>query len=182
MASADFDDLMSTGRGVAQETLGKNIQEQANLRNLGVRIVYVGLEDVHPPVKVAKDFEKVVGASQTKESKILDAQAYAVSNLAYASAASYGRLAVAEAAHHEAVTNAAARAILFTNQQLAYNAAPGRNGVYVQRAYLDTLVEGSRKTPKYIIATTNTPDVLIFDLKNNVRNDLIDKLPAPVQK
>jgi regulator of protease activity HflC (stomatin/prohibitin superfamily) len=182
LASADFDELMSKGRGIAQETLSRNIQEQANLRNLGAQIVYVGLEDVHPPVKVAKDFEKVVGAAQTKEAKILDAQAYAVSNTAFASATSYGKVATAEAARHSAVTNAAARATLFASQQLAYNAAPGRNGIYEQRAYLDALVEGSRKTPKYIIATTNTPDILIFDLKSGIRNDLIDKLPAPVQK
>ena len=182
MASADFDDLMSKGRAIAQQILSSNIQAQANLRNLGAQIIFVGLEDIHPPIKVAKDFEKVVGAAQTKESKILDAQAYAVSNTAYASATSYGRVAAAEAAAHSAVTNATSRAILFTNQQLAYNAAPGRDGVYEQRAYLDALVEGSRKTPKYIIATSNTPDVLIFDLKNNIRSDLIDKLPAPVQK
>jgi membrane protease subunit HflK len=182
MTSADFDDLMSKGRGLAQQILSSNIQEQANLRSLGAQIVYVGLEDVHPPVKVAKDFEKVVGAAQTKEAQILDAKAYAVSNTSFASATSYGKVATAEAARHSALTNASARATLFASQQIAYNAAPGRGGVYEQRSYLDALVEGSRKTTKYIIATTNTPDIIIFDLKSSIRNDLIDKLPAPVQK
>lgn len=91
-------------------------------------------------------------------------------------------MAAANADQHSAVTNSAARALLFASQQLAYNAAPGRNGIYEQRAYLETLVDGSRQSRKYIIAATNTPDILIFNLEDKIRTDLIDKLPSPSQK
>ncbi|MGA2173453.1 MAG: protease modulator HflK [Verrucomicrobiota bacterium] len=182
LASADLDDLMSRGRAAAAESLRRNIQGQVDTLQLGARVTFVGLEDIHPPVKVAKIFEQVVGAAQTRDSKILQAQAYAVSTNAFASGESFKRVATANADEHSAVTNSAARAVLFASQQMAYSAAPGRNGVYEQRAYLETLVEGGSQSRKYIIATTNTPDILIFNLEDKIRTDLIDKLPSPTQK
>ena len=50
--------------------------------------------------------------------------------------------------------------MLFTNQALAYAAKPGANGVYEQRAYLETRWSTTtHKTRKYITVTTNTPGV-----------------------
>jgi modulator of FtsH protease HflK len=182
LASADFDELMSRGRAAAGIALRQNMQGAADDLQLGARITFVGLEDIHPPQKVAAIFEKVVGAAQLKESKILQAHAYAFSTNALASAEASNLVWTAEADKHRVITNATARAILFTNQALAYAAAPGVNGVYEQRASLDTLVNGSRQARKYIIATTNTPNILIFDLEDKVRRDLIDELPAPSKK
>ncbi len=182
LASADFDDLMSRGRAVAGDILRGSIQAEADKLQLGARITFVGLEDIHPPSKVAKYFENVVGAGETREAKILQAQAYAISTNAWAGAESSNRVWAAEADEHRAITNAAARAMLFTNQALAYAAAPGVNGVYEQRARLEALVEGSRQARKYIIVTTNTPDILIYNLEDKVRPDLLDQLPPPSKK
>jgi len=88
----------------------------------------------------------------------------------------------AEADQHRAKTIADARAMLFTNQALAYAAAAGVNGVYEQRAKLEALVDGSRQTRKYIIVTTNTPDIIIYNLEDKVRQDLLDRLPPPSAK
>jgi len=155
------------------------MQVEADQSQLGARVIFVGLEDIHPPSKVAKYFEDLVGASETREAKILQAEAYAVSNSAAASAASSNVVWTAEADEHRDVTNAAARAMLFTNQELAYAAAPGANGIYEQRARLEALVGGSRKARKYVIVTTNTPDILIYNLEDKVREDLLDRLSAP---
>jgi hypothetical protein len=65
---------------------------------------------------------------------------------------------------------------------LAYAAAPGVNGVYEQRARLEALVDGSRQARKYIIVTTNTPDILIYNLEDKVRPDLLDQLSPPSKK
>jgi modulator of FtsH protease HflK len=183
LASANFDDLMSRGRGAAAEALRKNIQKQADVMNLGARITFVGLEDIHPPTKVAEVFEKVVGASETRESKILQAQAHGISTNAWATGESFKRVTTAEADQHGAITNSAARALLFANQALAYSAAPGYKGVYEQQAYLEALVDNSADARKYIIATTNAPNIPIFDLQDKIRSDLlIDKLPSPTTK
>jgi regulator of protease activity HflC (stomatin/prohibitin superfamily) len=183
LASANFDDLMSRGRGTAAEALRQNIQAEADAKNLGARITFVGLEDIHPPTKVAEVFEKVVGASETRESKILQAQAHAIATNAWATGESFKRVTTAEADQHGAITNSAARALLFANQALAYAAAPGYQGVYEQQAYLEALIENSADDRKYVIATTNAPNIPIFDLQDKIRSDLlIDKLPSPNSK
>jgi membrane protease subunit HflK len=179
LAKADFDELMSRGRAVAGDILRQDMQTEADKLQLGAKIVFVGLEDIHPPSKVAKYFENVVGANETREARILQAQAYSISTNAWAGSESSNRVWTAQADFHRDVTGGAGRAMLFTNQALAYAAAPGPDGVYEQRARLDTLVTGSRQARKYIIVTTNTPDILIYNLEDKVRPDLLDQLSAP---
>jgi len=183
LAGADFDDLMSRGRAVASLTLQQNIQKQADNLKLGVRIIFVGLEDIHPPTKVAEIFENVVGASETREAKYLEAKAHEIVTNAWATGESFKRVTTAEAFEHGAITNAAARAILFASQALAYSAGPGFKGVYEQQAYLEALIENSADARKYVMATTNAPNIPIFDLEDKIRPELlIDKLPAPPSK
>jgi membrane protease subunit HflK len=182
LASADLDNLMALGRAAAAIALRDNMQAEADRLQLGARVMFVGLEDIHPPTKVAKIFEQVVGARETRESKILQAQAYAISTNAWANGESFKRVTVAQADQHVAITNSAARAMLFTNQEMAYAAAPGNDGVYEQHAYLQALVDNSGDSRKYIIATTNAPNIIIFNLEDKIRKDLIDQLPAPPSK
>jgi regulator of protease activity HflC (stomatin/prohibitin superfamily) len=179
LASADFEELMSQGRAVAGSVLRQRMQAEADNLQLGARVIFVGLEDIHPPSKVAKYFEDLVGASESREAKILQAEAYSISNNAWASAESSNRVWTADADEHRDVTNAAARAMLFTNQELAYAAAPGNNGIYEQRARLEALVTGSRQARKYVMVTTNTSDILIYNLEDKIRPDLVDQLSAP---
>jgi membrane protease subunit HflK len=186
LASADFDNLMSSGRGPASVALQQNMQKDADLLDLGVHISFVGLEDIHPPTagkqKLAEQFEKVIGAAEEREAKILTAKGNAIATNNWATGESFKRVNIAQAEKHGNITNAAARALLFTNQALAYSAAPGFKGVYEQQAYLAALIENSAEARKYIIATTNTPNIPIFNLEDKIRQDLIDKLSAPTSK
>jgi modulator of FtsH protease HflK len=54
--------------------LTKNIQAAADKAGLGVEVVFVGLQGIHPPTQVAADYEKVVGAVQRKQAIILQAE------------------------------------------------------------------------------------------------------------
>ncbi len=184
LASANFDSLMSSGRTAATAALRRNIQADVDQLGLGTQITFVGLEDIHPPTKVAKIFDEVVGAAQTKQATILKAQAYAVSTNNWAIGESAKRVLASEAQQHGTITNAAAVSNLFADQELAYAAAPGRMGIYEQRAYLEALVDKSKEDRKYIIATTNAPIIPIVDLQDKVRSDLnlIDRLPTPSAK
>ena len=67
--------LLGMGRAQAGVTLTERIQTAANEANLGVEIVFVGLQGVHPPVEVAADYQKVIGAFQKKQQSILEAKA-----------------------------------------------------------------------------------------------------------
>ena len=73
--------LLGRGRTEASEILKKRIQAAADKEGLGVEIVFLGLQGVHPPVEVAADYENVTGAIQEKQKMILDAQANSIKTL-----------------------------------------------------------------------------------------------------
>jgi regulator of protease activity HflC (stomatin/prohibitin superfamily) len=67
--------LLGAGRARAKQTLTNNIQQAADNAGLGVEIVFLGLQGIHPPPDVAADYQKVVGAVQEKQAAILQAEA-----------------------------------------------------------------------------------------------------------
>ena len=173
LVSVDLQELMSTARFTAGEELRKRIQEAASALNLGARILFVGLQDVHPPVKVAGSYEAVVSARQRANAVMLDAEAYAIQTNALAQAAATNKINEAQATRVRTETAAFARAAAFTNQIPAYKAAPR---TYWQRAYLQALIRGGRDTDKIINTTTNTQDVILLNLEQRLRPDMLDAL------
>jgi len=67
--------LLGAGRARAKQILTDNIQKAADQEGLGVQILFVGLQGIHPPPDVAPDYQKVVGAVQKKQALILNAEA-----------------------------------------------------------------------------------------------------------
>ncbi len=74
-AESDKLSLLGAGRKAAAAYLAEQIQRDADEVELGIEIVFVGLQGVHPPTEVAKDYEAVVGAVQKKQASILIALA-----------------------------------------------------------------------------------------------------------
>jgi modulator of FtsH protease HflK len=171
LAGVDLNSVMSQARLEAAQTLRDQIQAAADARRLGVKILFVGLQDIHPPVKVAGDYEKVVGAEQSKLAAILNAQADAIQTNALAGALAFTTTNVAEATRQRLEVSALAKAALFTNQIPAFAAAPS---VYRQRAYFQTFASATGNARKYILLVTNTQDVVIFDLEDKIREDLLN--------
>lgn len=173
LAGSDLDELLSEGRLQAAATLQDRIQAAANARQLGVKIVFVGLRDIHPPTgnDVAKTYENVVGAEQTRLARILTAEAAAIRTNTLADAQAFAITNVADANRVRTISSAHARAALFTNQIPAYAAAPA---VYRQRLYLQNFAAATRNARKYVLLATNTQDVIIFDLQDKIREDLLN--------
>jgi membrane protease subunit HflK len=173
LAGTDLNDVLSQGRLEAAEDLRKQIQNLANTRELGVKIVFVGLQDIHPPTasKVAATYEEVVGAQQTKLAKILDAEAAAIRTNALADAQAFTTTNRAEANRVQVESSAFARAALFTNQIPAFEAAPA---VYRQRLYEQAFADATKNARKYVLLVTNTQDVIVFDLQDKIRDDLLN--------
>jgi len=177
LVGVDLDVLMSSGRLEASQTLVRHIQSASDEHHLGARIVSAGLQDLHPPVKVGPDYEKVVGALQTKQAKILAAKADEIRTNALAEAQAVTVVNRADAERTLRETGAAAQAGLFTNQIPAFEAAPL---VYAQRAYLQAFARATANARKYLLLTTNTHDVIQFDLQDSIARDLLNlKVPAP---
>jgi len=71
----DKQSLLSAGRKAAAQYLAGRIQNEADEAELGVEIVFVGLQGVHPPTEIAKDYEEVIGSVQKKQASILNSLA-----------------------------------------------------------------------------------------------------------
>lgn len=171
LASVDVNDILSHTRLEAADTLEKRIQAAADSHQLGAKIVFVGLQDIHPPTKVAGDYEKVVGAEETRQAAILKAQANAIRTNALAGAFAFTTTNVAEATRQRLEVEAFARAALFTNQIPAYEAAPS---VYRQRAYFQAFASATANARKYILLVTNTQDVVIFNLEDQISESMLN--------
>jgi regulator of protease activity HflC (stomatin/prohibitin superfamily) len=73
---ADMDkSLLGAGRAEAKSILTSRIQAAADNAGLGVEIVFLGIQGIHPPPEVAPDYQKVIGAVQKKQALILGAHA-----------------------------------------------------------------------------------------------------------
>lgn len=67
--------LLGAGREAASRILRERIQSAADDAQLGVEVVLLGLQGVHPPPDVADSYEQVIGAVQQKQASILSALA-----------------------------------------------------------------------------------------------------------
>ena len=172
-AGTDLNDVLSQGRLQAAQVLRDRIQASANARSLGAKIIFVGLQDIHPPTagEVAATYEKVVGAQQTKLAKILDAEAGAIRLNALSGAQAFTITNVADAKRTQLVSSKIAEAALFTNQIPAFAAAPS---VYRQRLYAQAFADATKNARKYVLLVTNTSDVVIFNLEDKIRDDLLN--------
>jgi regulator of protease activity HflC (stomatin/prohibitin superfamily) len=180
LVGVDVNEIMSVARFTAGDELRARLQARADELKLGVKILFVGLQDVHPPVAVGAAYEKAVGAKQTREANILKARAYAIRTNAMANAESTRRKLTAAASSTNRIAAALATEALFTNQMAAFKASPA---VYAQRSYLQTLARNSSDARKFVIAVTNAQEVLMLNMEDKIRDDILNApLAAPRAK
>jgi len=178
LVGVDVNEIMSTARFTSGEELQRRIQTRADELKLGVKILFVGLQDVHPPVAVGAAYEKPVGAKQKREADILRARAYAIRTNAMANASATQRKLEASAESIRKVASAKATESLFTNQIAAYSASPE---VYSQRAYLQTLARHGQNARKFIVSVTNSQEVLMLNMEDKIRDDILNVPLPPVR-
>ncbi|MBI3415764.1 MAG: protease modulator HflK [Verrucomicrobia bacterium] len=172
----DLNEVISTGRQAAADALRERIQQRADELKLGVSILFVGMQDIHPPTQVADKYEEVVGALQVKEAKILDAEGYRAKEIPLAKARAEKAVHDAESYRFQTVPVAIAEAAQFTNQVAAFKAAPK---VYTARSYFQTLVRGASAARKYVLMSTNTQDSITINLEDKLYKDILDIQVAP---
>ena len=148
LAGVDLDAVMSQGRLEAADELRDAIQAAAEQRKLGAKIVFVGLQDIHPPTPVAASYEQVDSAGQERVATNYYATAYAITNKILTDAEAYATNQTALATRLQLETLALARAALFTNQIPEFKAAPS---VYEERVYFQTFADATKNARKYIL-------------------------------
>ncbi|HRS12055.1 MAG TPA: SPFH domain-containing protein [Sedimentisphaerales bacterium] len=67
--------LLGAGRTRAKQILTERIQKAADDQGLGIEVVFLGVQGIHPPPEVAPDYQAVIGAVQKKYALVLNAEA-----------------------------------------------------------------------------------------------------------
>ena len=183
LIGADIDKLMGPDRASAQETLKQHIDTQAKKHNLGAEVIFVGLQDIHPPVGkadekaegkaggVAEKYEEVIVAQMNAESNHLVALQYSAGKVPQAEAAAAEILAKARSESTNKVAIAEAEAKRFANQIAAFQSAPS---VYKTRMKLETFLEATVGSRKYILSDPANRDVINLELQDKLRTDLLN--------
>lgn len=176
LASVDIETLMSSGRQEAAQELKTKIAEEAEEAGLGVEIIFVGLQDIHPPIgsrdiQVAAAYEQVIGAEQEKEAAILSAEGDAFEMLPTAQG---DAVVLVNSAHSQSalkVAEARGRAGQFTHQLAAYRQGAD---VYKTRLHMDAFTRAVGPTRKYVVLGDTKRDVVFLNLEDKIRPDLTD--------
>ncbi|MGZ8938510.1 MAG: protease modulator HflK [Limisphaerales bacterium] len=178
LVGVDLFDILSKGRERAATDLKTAIQKAANDQKMGVKIVLVGLEDIHPPQKVAQAFENVVGARQESEASIRQAEGYALSTVELSRGEATRLVREAEGYRFQKVAAADAQAARFIQQLKAFEASPE---VYATRAKLLTMMQNSTNVRFIVKTSTNTHDTFQLDLQEKITPDMAD-IPIPTKR
>ena len=186
LIGVDIKELMGPGRTKAQEELKKAIQREADDRELGGEIVFVGLQDIHPPVGqneqskktggVAENYEKVNVAWLHSETNRLGALQYKAGRVPQARGLATELVANARSESTNKVTLAKAEAGRFSDQISAFKAAPS---VYMTRSKLETFQQATQGARKYILSETENRDIINLELQDKLRSDLLDVTVDP---
>ena len=173
LASSDMMAVMSTARNKAEEAMKKRVQSLADARNLGIEVVSLTILGAHPPAgEVAPAYQNVIGAMEEKETKILEAQAYAAKMLPQSEAQARQFVADATAYEHRVRTIAAAESERFKTQLRTYLVMPS---MFKLRYYLDLLEKDCSTKRKFVVSENfGTQEVYQFNFEEKERLDLID--------
>ena len=170
-AARDLFDLMGDGQTRIANSLRQRIQTEADHRQLGVEIKFVGLQGVHPPTQVAEAFESVIGALEQKEANILAAHAAAGRTVTLAAA--NGTKATLDATGYRVqrteISTAEAQRFLI----LAQTASKSPR-VFRTNLYLGVLADSLADTRKYIVPASATNEVIQINFEEKLRPELFD--------
>ncbi|MBI1841333.1 MAG: hypothetical protein HYR88_10860 [Verrucomicrobia bacterium] len=175
-AQTDIHQLLSEGQSTAADYLRGVIQKRVDEMGLGVKLLFVGLQDIHPPVEVVKDYESVANARQSVITNILGATNIALMTNAYAVAEQARILAQAVADRDNRVSDATARASRFRGQMVAFEASPE---IFSRRTFLKSYTNALADSRKYIMALTNVDLIPQVDLQDKISDRIRGMLTQP---
>jgi len=169
--SKDLFAVMGPGQLETAGVLRARIQRALDRLQIGVRIVSVGVQGVHPPPQIADAFESVVGALEEKETAILEAHTHSQQVLPAARADAQRTLTEAESYAHERKVLSQAEADRFLKRLDSFARSPT---VFRMRTYLHVLQETLANVRKYVITVQAATEVIQLDFQREPGLGLFD--------
>jgi regulator of protease activity HflC (stomatin/prohibitin superfamily) len=143
-ATQNMDDVLGSGRLDASDELRKRVQAKFEALEAGVRVLYVGISGVHPPIQTAGAFEQVVSSEQMRQANIESARKESTATLAEAvGSVDLARRIVGEIAALEALPTSTPEDEVKKQQQKIDDllvAAGGKAASMIQKARADRWV------------------------------------------
>ena len=170
-ASRDLFDLMGDGQTQIANALRERIQAEADRRQLGIEIKFVGLQGVHPPTQVAEAFESVIGALEQKEASILTAHSGAGRTVTLAGAESTKATLDATGYRAQRTEISAAEAKRFLILAQTASKSPR---VFRTNLYLGVIADALADIRKYIVPASAENEVIQLDFEEKLRPELFD--------
>ena len=137
------------------------VQREADESSLGLEIVHVVVNDIHPPRDAARSFEGVVAAMQDHQTLVNQALGYRTQKIPEARSTAVRRVAEAHAYVADNKIRSEGDATRFKLRRSAY--ARGR-AVTRQRLYLDAMVSALKGRRKVLISPdAGQPDLWLDD-------------------
>ncbi len=118
--STNLDALLSTDRKEFANTLKTQLTKQLDSQGIGIEIVSVVLESIHPPVEIASVYQELISAEITYDKNLLYAQGGAIKRIYEAEKTSNTLIQKAEAEKAKKVAEAKASVTAFLASAEAY--------------------------------------------------------------
>jgi membrane protease subunit HflK len=169
MANMQVDEILSTAKVEAQNSVMKEAQETLDRYNSGLQIAAFNIQMVIPPSPVAQAFRDVTAAQEDREKAINQARGYANSLIPEARGKAQGTLSRAEAYRTEKINQAAGNAANFISVLTEYrnNAGAASRDTTKYRMLLETFEKILPRVRKYIV-DSNGGDIDIRLLEGGV--------------
>ncbi len=169
MGAQDSFNLMLQDRAANAAAIAKGLQQDLDNLDLGIELIFVGLQDIHPPVSVAFAYQDVVSAQEFREMMIDKAQAARAGILPAAKAEALKAVAQATAASAASILAAEG-----STERFLSLAAEEKGGLLRVRLHFDALAEELPKPAKILIGVSDhTAKEFRLDLRNT------GALPSP---
>lgn len=143
-----IDKVLTDGKFEVQNFTMELIQKILDSYNMGIQILAVQLQDVHPPKQVIDAFKDVVSAKEDRERLINEAQGYQNSIIPETRGKAAQILRIAEGYQKEKISKAEGDAAKFEKILTEYQKA---KSITRKRLYIETMEEILPSIEKYII-------------------------------
>jgi HflK protein len=165
MGSRESFSVMVDDRAKIAELLQTDLQRELTAFHFGIEVIFVGLQDVHPPVEVAEAYQEVVSAQEQKEARIHRALAKRAAELPSAQAQATKLRSQAGANYVERVSQAEGAATSFLALESVDREMPNLLRTQLR---LDAIEKSLAKPSKMLIGiSADRKEDLYLDLRNS---------------
>jgi len=171
MSTVDFFNILTVGRAKAKNELQERIQAVADKHDLGVEIVFISMQGLHPPVAVGKYFNDIVSAMEDKQTAELIAELYQIRAIPSAKQQAKILLSEAESYKYNRETVSKATANRYLQQLMAYKISPN---LFMMNTYLDMMEQVAPTIRKFIVPANMDIEVISIDTKKKLKRDITD--------